>query len=60
MDLDKSYRLRLSTDLFEKAMAKAKREDLTLAQVMRKLLREWVGEDSIPATGEESKPRETG
>ena len=45
MDLDKSYRLRLPTWLFEKAMAKAKREDLTLAQVMRRLLREWVGQD---------------
>ena len=60
MDLDKSYRLRLSTELFEKAMAKAKREDLTLAQVMRRLLREWVGEDSSPETREGSKPKTTG
>ena len=60
MDLDKSYRLRLSTELFEKAMAKAKREDLTLAQVMRKLLREWVEEDSSPGAEEGSKPKATG
>ena len=60
MDLDKSYRLRLSTELFEKAMTKARREDLTLAQVMRKLLREWVREDPSPETGEGIKPEDTG
>lgn len=43
MDKDKSYRLRLPTQLFEAAMNKAKREDLTLAQVLRRFLREWVG-----------------
>jgi hypothetical protein len=42
VDLDKSYRIRMPTELFEKAMAKARREDLTLAQVIRRLLREWV------------------
>ena len=42
---DKSYRFRLPNELFETAMDKASREDLTLAQVLRRFLREWVKED---------------
>ena len=42
---DKEYRFRLPNALFEVAMRKAKREDLTLAQVIRRFLREWVTED---------------
>ena len=42
MDKDKSYRFLLPTELFEAAMAKAKREDLTLAQVLRRFLMAWV------------------
>lgn len=49
MELDKSYRFRLSTELFEAAMAKAKREDLTLAQVLRRFLREWVEDPPEPS-----------
>jgi predicted DNA binding CopG/RHH family protein len=45
MEKDKSYRFRLSSELFEAAMAKAAREDLTLAQVLRRFLRQWVAED---------------
>jgi hypothetical protein len=45
MEKDKSYRFRLPTELFEAAMAKADREDLTLAQVLRRFLRQWVAED---------------
>ena len=41
---DKSYRFRLPNELFEAATAKANSEDLTLAQVLRRFLREWVGE----------------
>jgi hypothetical protein len=41
---DKSYRFRLPSELFEEAAAKAAREDLTLAQVLRRFLREWVTE----------------
>ena len=41
---DKSYRFRLPNELFEAATAKAAREDLTLAQVLRRFLREWVTE----------------
>ena len=33
MEKDKSYRFRLPSELFDAAMAKAAREDLTLAQV---------------------------
>jgi hypothetical protein len=45
MEKDKSYRFRLPSDLFEAAQAKAERQDLTLAQVLRRFLREWVAED---------------
>jgi hypothetical protein len=45
MEKDKSYRFRLPTELFEAARAKAEREDLTLAQVLRRFLRDWVKED---------------
>ena len=55
MEKDKSYRFRLSTELFEASSAKAKRQDLTLAQVIRRFLREWVGEDLPP---EEAEPED--
>ena len=45
MEKDKSYRFRLPNELFEAARAKALREDLTLAQVLRHFLRDWVKED---------------
>ena len=45
MEKDKSYRFRLPSKLFEAARAKAEHEDLTLAQVLRRFLREWVKED---------------
>jgi predicted DNA binding CopG/RHH family protein len=41
---DKSYRFRLPNELFEAATAKAAREDLTLAQVLRRFLRKWIAE----------------
>ena len=44
MEKDKSYRFRLPNELFEAARAKALREDLTLAQVLRRFLRQWVAE----------------
>jgi predicted DNA binding CopG/RHH family protein len=44
MEKDKSYRFRLPSELFDAAKAKAEREDLTLAQVLRRFLREWVSE----------------
>jgi predicted DNA binding CopG/RHH family protein len=43
---DKSYRFRLSEELFQAATAKAAREDLTLAQVLRRFLREWIKESA--------------
>ncbi len=54
MEKDKSYRFRLSSELFEAARAKAEQEDLTLAQVLRRFLREYIkdceeGESAEPA-----------
>jgi predicted DNA binding CopG/RHH family protein len=42
---DKSYRFRLSNELLEAALQKAKCEDLSLAQVLRHFLRTWVAGD---------------
>jgi hypothetical protein len=53
MEKDKSYRFRLPSELFDAAMAKAEREDLTLAQVLRRFLREWVREH--PSEGQEQE-----
>jgi predicted HicB family RNase H-like nuclease len=36
---------RLPEDLYEKAKEKAKREDITLSQVLRRCLREWADKD---------------
>ena len=44
---------RLPQELYEKAKEKAKREDITLSQVLRRCLREWVAED--PPTRLEEK-----
>lgn len=46
---DKSYRFRLPQELFDLASAKSKSEDITLAQVLRRLLRAWAsGEIVLP------------
>ena len=60
---DKSYRFRLSSELFETAQQKAQREDLSLAQVLRRFLRGWVaGQIELPAhaefEGEENQDQE--
>jgi len=55
MEKDKSYRFRLPAELFEAARAKAERQDLTLAQVLRRFLREWIEDDPPP---EEAKPED--
>lgn len=47
---DKSYRFRLPQELFALAEAKAAREDITLAQVLRRLLSAWVADEiDLPA-----------
>jgi hypothetical protein len=58
VDLDKSYRIRMPTELFDNAMAKAKRQDLTLAQVIRRLLREWVQDP--PEEARQGEPKNEG
>jgi hypothetical protein len=46
---DKSFRFRLPQELFDLAEDKAQREDITLAQVLRRLLSAWVaGEIELP------------
>jgi hypothetical protein len=46
---DKSYRFRLSSQLFEAAQRKAEQEDLSIAQVLRRFLMAWVaGEIEVP------------
>jgi hypothetical protein len=46
---DKSFRFRLPQELFDLAEDKAQREDITLAQVLRRLLSAWVaGKIDLP------------
>jgi hypothetical protein len=42
---DKSYRFRLSNQLFEAAQRKAVQEDLSIAQVLRRFLMSWVTDE---------------
>lgn len=46
-DLDTVFRFRLPSELLEAAKAKAAREDITLAQILRRCLREWVEDPPI-------------
>lgn len=42
---DKSYRFRLSSQLYQAAQRKAEREDLSLAQVLRRFLMAWATDE---------------
>ena len=44
---DPKISFRLPRDLYEKAKEKARREDVTLSQVLRRCLREWVREGPL-------------
>jgi len=48
LEKDARYQFRLPKSLLDAALDKARREDLTLAQVLRRLLRQWVAEDKQP------------
>jgi predicted DNA binding CopG/RHH family protein len=41
-DKDTRYQFRLPSSLLGAALEKARKQDLSLAQVLRRLLREWV------------------
>ena len=45
LDKDARFQFRISEALLKKALLKARREDLTLSQVIRRLLRQWLDED---------------
>jgi len=47
---DNKLTFRLPKELYDQAKARAKREDITLSQVLRRCLRQWVEDDS-PAAG---------
>ena len=49
METDTSFRFNIPTDLLRAAHEQAKREDLTLAQVLRRFLVAWVnGSIKVP------------
>lgn len=50
---DAKYQFRVPRDLLDKALEKARRQDLSLAQILRRLLREWVAESSKSEQGDE-------
>lgn len=52
---DTRITIRLPQELYDQAKAKAKREDITLSQVLRRYLREWIKEDKQP---EERPPKD--
>ena len=54
MDKDARYQFRLPRSLLDAALEKARREDFTLAQVLRRCVREWVAQDSLESEKEES------
>jgi antitoxin component of RelBE/YafQ-DinJ toxin-antitoxin module len=45
---DPTITFRVSQELYDKAKAKAKHEDITMSQVLRRYLRQWVAEDEQP------------
>ena len=45
MAREKRLSVRIEPDLLEAALKKAKAEDLTVSQVVRRFLREWVKDD---------------
>ena len=53
---DARVTIRLPQELHDKAKAKAKREDITISQVLRRCLREWVAEDPPESKQEEESP----
>ena len=50
---DAKITFRVPQELCDKAKAKAKAEDVYLAQVLRRCLREWVKEEGQEKGGEE-------
>ena len=55
LDQDARYQFRLPKSLLDTALEKARRDDLTLAQVLRRLLRVWVESDP-PTESKEKRP----
>ena len=54
---DARLTLRVPQELYEQAKAKAEREDVTLSQVVRRFLREWV-KDSQPTDTQRGKSQD--
>ena len=56
--LDTVFRFRLPSELLQAAKEKARREDVTVAQVLRRCLREWVKDPPSETQEEESQEDE--
>ena len=50
--------VRLPRGLYDKAMAKAKREDITVSQIVRRYLREWIKEGGEEVANERKPTQE--
>jgi hypothetical protein len=50
---DARYQFRLPRSLLDAAMEKARREDFTLAQVLRRCVKAWVQEDPLEESRKE-------
>lgn len=45
---DARITIRVPQKLYDQAREKAQREDITLSQVLRRYLRQWIAEDKQP------------
>ena len=59
MPTEKRLVVRIDPGLLKAVKAKAKREDLTVSQVVRHFLRKWVSEDLSKADQEEEPDENT-
>jgi len=56
LEKDARYQFRLPQSLLDAALEKARRKDLTLAQVLRRLLKQWIAEDPPESKQEDNPP----
>jgi antitoxin component of RelBE/YafQ-DinJ toxin-antitoxin module len=45
---DKQLQVRIESELHDKALAKSKRTNITLSDVVRRALQAWIEEDRLP------------
>ena len=54
---DKQLQVRIEAELHDKALAKARRANVALSEVVRRALQAWVDEDRLPKAKQRSPSR---